>query len=195
MEKLKFLTLLLFAFSLGCTNHVDKNQNLRDSTIDSEKNINYTKKNFDSLMQAINKEIGDSLDNSEELLSSPSFMEVYNHSSLYFEDAMGLLSKNNFTNWTPFVCILAMQKLSVSNYIKFSDFYVDLFEHDKIKERLLEDVIAPNFLDKRIIAENYNDAGVKQLLNRILRGKKISSEFNELILSILSGKYIKNIEG
>ena len=149
---------------------------------------NYHKKNFDSLIITIDRETASNLDRSEEFLGNGNFLSIYDHSAFYLEDAINFISNDSLTGRRPFICILAMQNLPVKDYVRFCNALAELYEENKIKESLLKNAIMPNFLDKRIIIMNYNNASVVKLLERIRNNKEITREFKDDIEDILLGK-------
>jgi hypothetical protein len=80
-----------------------------------------------------------------------------------------------------------MQNLKVNDYVKFCSTYAGLYDGKKIKEPMLETAISPNFLNKKIITENYTNPGVIALLQSIRSKHGISTEFKKLIDGTLSG--------
>lgn len=139
-------------------------------------------------------EKGMPLDYYEELLANKAFVEIFEHSSSYFDDVIKLLSKEKFTNEQLTICTYAMQNLDTNDYVGLCGLYVELYNHHKISEGVLEEIIMPDFLQKRIIAKNYADPNVIKVLNTIHNSKNISKNFKEIIESILSGKFLKDIE-
>src|SRR5437773_9278010 len=105
---LHFLSLILWmSFCYACSND---NQNIKkqDLSNNSKKiDSDYHKNNFDSLIMVIDKEIGPKLDYGEELLPSIEFLDIYEHSSVYLEDAIRFISKEQFKYQQAAVCIFA----------------------------------------------------------------------------------------
>jgi hypothetical protein len=81
-----------------------------------------------------------------------------------------------------------MQNLSVVDYVTFCRFYLKLYQDNRISEGMLKQAIFPNFLEKRIIEESYDEPHVIGLLNKIKNDKMISEGFKNEIKSVLSGK-------
>lgn len=189
--------LLFYLFTvvsfLSCTNNYQKKNTTTKIPLQGILDSDYHRKNFDSLMTIVCRETT-ALDYSEELLADSSFGCIYEHSSAYLEDAINLLSKEHFTDTQASVCIFAMQNLSVIDYARFCQFYVQLYDRNKISEGMLKQAILPNFLQKRIIPENYDDPHVIALLNDIKNHQMVSGEFKKEIANVLSGKYIKDLE-
>ncbi len=166
-----------------------KNRADHTNTVDS----NYSKGNFDSLMVVIEKAFPTGIDYGEEVLPSQAFKAIFDHSSIYLEDAIAFLSKENLSKLDASVCIFAMQNLLPDEYVKFCKVFIPLFEKKKIEEGILREAISPNFLQKRIIAENFTNPRVIELLNSIKNEKNLSTEFKDEIENILSGKYIHDL--
>lgn len=196
MKKYPLIVYALFFVILfsDCSDRQKEQKNANVFEPENPTDSNYQKKNFDNLIVAIDKEIGTNLDRSEELLGNKKFVEIYDHSSVYLQDAIKFLLTDTLSGWRPFVCILAMQNLSVNDYTKFCNVLAELYEKDKIKEGMLQEAITPNFLEKRIIIKNYADPDVIKLLQRIQNNKKVSKEFNDRIEGILSGTYLRDIK-
>jgi hypothetical protein len=156
--------------------------------------LTYRKKNFDSLMNVVVKTFPpNGLDFSEGLLSSNAFVEIFEHSSIYFDDVTKLLTTERFNDLQASYCIYAMQNLTVTKYVELSRIYLRLYDEKKISEGMLNLLVTPNFLQKRIILENYTRADVEDILKTISK-KNISIQFKETIKTILSGKYAKDLE-
>jgi hypothetical protein len=184
---------LLINFYCGCSNssHNSKEQGLTDAT--TKANPIIIKKNFDSLM-LVDKNI--QLEFYEELLEDKAFVDILEHSNLYFKDAMALLSVGHFTPAQAEICICAMQNLSVNDYVKFCKLYMSLYKRGKLSEQIIEDVISPDFLKKRIIIYNYDNPDVKALLESIRDDKTFpNKDFKKYIQNdILSGKAEKDLK-
>jgi hypothetical protein len=192
-NKVFYFIFSIFLFCT-CTDKKKDKQSSLNNNLKSRSDSNFNKKNFDSLIVNIDTSIGTSLDYSEELLANPSFMEIYNHSNSYFGDALNFISKDSLSGWHPYVCILVMQNLPISEYMKFCNVYLNLFEKGKISEGILHVLIDPNFFKKRVIPKNFNNPEVIKFLNKVLDNGKVSNEFKVRIKTILSGEYIKNAE-
>jgi hypothetical protein len=187
-----FFVAILLILSSSCSNN---GENLRKSdtiAIQGLLDSNYHKKNFDSLLAVVCKDTS-GLDYSEELLASPSFRVIYEHSTAYLEDAIQVLSKEKFNTMQASVCIFAMQNLQVVDYVRFCRFYLALYDRKKIMEPMLQQAILPNFLESRIIPQNYKDSGVIVLLHEIKSNGNISKAFKTEIENVLSGKYIEEV--
>jgi hypothetical protein len=132
----------------------------------------------------------------EELLEDKAFVDILEHSNLYFKDAMALLSVGHFTPAQAEICICAMQNLSVNDYVKFCKLYMSLYKRGKLSEQIIEDVISPDFLKKRIIIYNYDNPDVKALLESIRDDKTFpNKDFKKYIQNdILSGKAEKDLK-
>ena len=179
---ISFFMIMLFS----CSHKNDK----RKEKISSIKNLNYQKKNFDSLMTVIIDKFSSGLDFSEALLTNKAFLEIYDHAPNYLDDVIQKLTAQRFSVEEASYSIYAMQNLSTSDYCKLCRVYVSLFREKRISEGMLESVITPNFLGKKIIAENYQKADVRLVLIDIQTNCKISNEFNKIIGKILAGEYL-----
>ena len=82
-----------------------------------------------------------------------------------------------------------MQSLSVPDYVNFCGICVSLYNNGKLTEQLLEQVIAPDFLKKNILAENYKNPDVIKLLNKLHNIRNLPKELKEITEEILAGKY------
>ena len=195
---MKFIILMFFAsftiyFFSACSNRQKKNRQQDTYAPQSLLDSNYHKKKFDSLINSACKGIPSGLDYSEELLASPAFRCIFEHSSAYLEDEILLLS-DRFTNLQISICIYSMQNLPLIDYVQFCKFVLKLYSSNKIPEGFLRQSIVPNFLEIRIIPKNYANPDVISLLKSIENERKISKEFKKEIEDILSGKYINNLE-
>jgi len=147
------------------------------------------KKNFDSSINIIDKAIGDSgLDYHEEIVSDTNFLNLFEHSKIYKEDAIRFLKDSGHTSQQLLICILSMQNLGVNEYIDFSESFITLYEKGNIPEWVLIVLISPNFLKKHVVIENYNMPDVIKLLERVKSNCIASKELKQNITEILSGK-------
>jgi hypothetical protein len=183
-----FLSMTFFCaicFALHGCHEDDKKQNLSFQSRKSA--MNYNRKNFDSLLTVIVNRKPAQADINEELLNDPAFLEIYTHSLSYFGDVKNMLKRKPIAPSQISICTFAMQNLNVSDYVNLCNIYLDLYCQHKISEKILEEIISPNFLNKRILASNYSNQSVIHLLSTIKK-KDISREFKDLIDSILSGQ-------
>jgi len=192
IKKLIFLGLSLPIFGTAyssCSNTDQRNE--KQASNDTKNDATYHKKNFDSLM-SVDKNLH--LDYYEELLNDKAFVSIYEHSSLYLNDAIAFLSKNNFNTMQAEVCICAMQNLDAKHYIGFCKFYLSLYENKRIVAGVLQDAILTDFLKKRIIIDNYTNPDVISLLNGLKNDKNMTKDFRRDIPDILSGKAKKDLD-
>jgi hypothetical protein len=187
-----FCFAMMITVFVSCSNSHEKiresSRLMPQSLLDSS----YHRKNFDSLLADVCKDTS-GLDFSEELLQSSSFRLIYEHSDAYIEDAIRVLSKGHFSTMQASVCIFAMQNLSAVDYVNFCQFYLRLYENNKITESMLKQAILPNFLESRIIPENYQDSNVILLLHEVQNNGSISQTFKNEIENVLSGKYLEGV--
>ena len=185
---MKYIIFLFFYCS--CLSKTQKNADTNHSPNDS----GYHKKNYDSIIIAIDKKVGANLTYHEQLLNYPEFVDIFKHDSLYLNEAIEFLRKNkDTTGWQNEINYVAMQNLSLVNYLKFYKVYVEQFEQGKIGEQSLEEVTLPHFLKYQILVRNYNDPDVINILNSLLQKKDISDKFKDLIIDIKSGEVLKGM--
>ncbi len=80
-----------------------------------------------------------------------------------------------------------MQNLAIEDYLKLCKVYLELYDKQKISEYGLLNVVMPNFLEKKIIIDNYKNPDVINFLKIMKDKEKRSSEFKGHIENILSG--------
>lgn len=187
--------LLLVAFCYSCsTDHCDC-ADTRAKTFKSHLKIagpDYHKINFNKFIDVQKNRTLEF--HNEEILTDTAFVNVFEHSPVYFDDAMKFLQAGHFNAMQAHVCILAMQNLPVNDYVKLCDLYLSLFNQHKIAEGMLESAIMPNFLNIRVITNNYCDPKVKALLTSIINNKNVSKkEFKNYLSDILSGKACREL--
>jgi len=177
---LNYLELSVICVALySCSNH---------SQISDKEKPTYKKKNFDSLMNVVEKGMP-GLEWYGALIANKAFVEIYEHSSSYFEDVKKLLSKEQFTQDQAVICVFSIQKLNINDYVELCRIYTELYDQHKISENTLELIIIRDFLKKRVIADNYTNPKVIALLNTLNNDKMISKNFKAMIEDILSGKF------
>src|ERR1700749_1038189 len=76
----------------------------------------YKKKNFDSLINIVERNHSKMLDGTEELIADTAFKEIFEHSQVYFDDVMNLLSKKDIDQRRAYYCVFAMQNLELNDY-------------------------------------------------------------------------------
>lgn len=184
MKKHLFWLILLITICLtlnSCTQAKKKEQNR------SYQNSKfYKKKNLDSLLQVIIRTKPAKMEIASEYLTDSAFVEIYEHSPGYLTDVKRFVKENPFASDKLAICVYAMQDLNCSDYVDLCEAYLELYNWHKVSEKMLEFAIAPNFLQKRILADNRSDPRVIKLLDDIKK-ENISNEFRELIDDILSG--------
>ncbi|HZX59714.1 MAG TPA: hypothetical protein VFE54_13350, partial [Mucilaginibacter sp.] len=121
------------------------------------------------------------------LLLDKAFLEIFEHSPSYFDDATKLLSKQNVTDNQAIICVLAMQNLNLDDYVKLCYFYIKLNDCNNISDDTIERLIL-GYLDIHIISENYNDPKVIAVLNAFKNDRKTSPTVKNVIENILARK-------
>jgi len=180
---LNFLKLSVICIVLySCSNH----------NSEKEKPI-YKKKNFDSLMNVVEKALP-GLDWYGAFIANKAFVEIYEHSSSYFDDVKKLLLKKQFNEDQAVICIFSMQNLNIDDYVELCRIYTELYDQHKISEDTLELIIIRDFLKKRVIGDNYTNPKVIALLNTLHNGQRISKSFKGVIEDILAGKFYNDTE-
>ena len=117
------------------------------------------------------------LDYYEELLNDKAFVDIFEHSAFYLNDAKAFLSNGYFSAMQVEICICAMQNLDGKHYIDFCKFCYSLYNQNKITSRVLEDAMGPDFLKKRIIIDNYYNPDVIALLDNLKNDRKMGKDF------------------
>ena len=193
MRKMKsslvYITILFTSFISCSDKHGEYSQN--EDRVDY---TNYKKKNFDSTVIKIEKDLDSSLTYDEELLYLPDFVDLYKHDSIYLDDAIQSLTREKLTGWKMYIAYYAMQNLDINDYLKYCKTYIDLFDQGKINEAWVEAAVMPHFLKYRIIAKNYKNPQVKELLTNLIEDRKISEQFRSELKEIRSGEMIKGME-
>jgi hypothetical protein len=194
MKKILLPVLVLAAFCIGCSNHPEANTNDHHIVLQSLLDSNFRKKRFDSLMAIICKDTA-GIEFSGGLLANASFRLIYEHSAAYLPDVAEFLLKGQFNTMQASVCVFSMQNLSSADYVSFCQVILRLYHQEVIKEGMLEQAILPNFLEKRIISENYRDSNVMALLQNVMQIQNISTEFKNSLNRVVDGSYIKDAKG
>jgi len=184
------LVILLLCSCSGTQDHTAE-AGINDRPADS----NYHKKNFDSLIVALDNKFNWKLEFTKELMGDTGFVEIYEHSSLYIDDMIKFLSEKRALyqgekpNTLLFLCIWSMQISSLADYIRLCSTLIDLYEEKVIREDVLYEAITPSFKGKWNIPHNYSDPNVIALLRRIHDHEKVSPELRKKIEEVLAGKF------
>jgi hypothetical protein len=190
MKKVLLLVLVLAGFYIGCSNRPEVNANEHPIILQRLLDSNFHKKSFDSLLAIICKDTS-GIEFSGGLLANASFRVIYEHSAAYLPDVAEFLVKGRFNTMQVSVCIYSMQNLSAVDYVSFCQIILGLYHQGIIKEGMLEQAILPNFLEKRIIPENYQDSDVVALLQNLMQIQNIPLQFKNTLKNVLNGSYIK----
>lgn len=154
----------------------------------------YEKVNFDSTILLIDQKSKNS-ETWDALFYFKEFTNLYEHSLIYFSDATLFLSRESHSEQQNKICICAMQRAPLENYIDIVRECKSLFDDGKISEDLFRWAIDPNFSKSHLIVRNYSEEAVKTLLNDIYQDKNASTSLKETIQNILSGSLWSDIKG
>ena len=152
----------------------------------SHKQVHYKKKNFDTLLRAVAKQVPAEMDELDQYMESDAFEEIFDHGSSYFPDVKKLLMSHHFTDTQAFICVLAMQNLGVDDYVELGNMYLTLYNDHLISEGTLEAVIIPNFLSINILKDNKYDPKVITFLDAVHHAK-ISTDFKDIVEIVGNG--------
>jgi hypothetical protein len=189
----KILTWLLPAFFIaGIYSCKQSRPSKKHVMFPGKDNRNYQKKNFDSLVNQVEKGLPTELDIYDQYLDQPAFVEILEHNPVYFHDMVDMMTKKKFTPVQAEICIFAMQNLDVKNYVDLCRMYAELYAAHRISEGMLTQVFIPPFLDRRIIIDHYDDPDVIAVLH-FIHELKISRRSEETIEEILDGKISRDL--
>jgi hypothetical protein len=180
-----FLLTSLFFYTCSSPDTFDFNEILSSAT-------NYKKVDYKKTILLINDTFEDG-GTWDELFANNYFLDIYEHSNYYRDSAISFLSSATFNDMQKTICIYSMQRQTLDNYISILAICVNIFEKGAFSELLLSRVISPNFGKRKIIAKNYDDIRVKNILIKIKESKKASIELKSNIAGILSGVEWKNM--
>src|ERR1700722_16995621 len=194
MTKLYWISIFLFSFFQveGCRNSkkfVPINKNETKPTMDT----NLEKVNFDSTMLSIGKKC-ETCETWDALFSFKEFINIYEHSNFYIQEAILFLSNDRYTDIQKKICICAMQKASLQNYLAILDKSKIQFDNKRMSESILEWAIVPNFSNRYLVVRNYKVQGVSNFLNSVVQDNKTSPQFKENIEKIISESLWENIK-
>jgi hypothetical protein len=179
-----YVVMLAVGLLFGCNSEEKRSPPM----LSLEECSSYKKMNFDSLLNLIQKQMPIELDVNEQFLLNKSFAEIFEHGTCYVDDAVHTLKEESITKDRAGICLLAMQNISVDDYLKIGDAYLELFTKDKIPEPMLQTYLFPGILDKNILLDNYDNRDVIALLTRIKKNSKVSKASREMIESVLEGR-------
>jgi hypothetical protein len=186
---LKLIVLVLvICFCSGCAGNGQKiKKQLLTKSVDST----YRKIDFEKF---IIEQKDDSLDFYEELLANRPFVDILEHSKSYFPDVLSFLNRGNFNTGQVAISICAMQNLNVHDYVKLCNTILYLYNAKKLPVTILDHAIAPDFLRKRIIIDNYTNPEVIALIKNIQSNKTpADSDLLKWLPDVLSGKSSKDL--
>jgi hypothetical protein len=146
----------------------------------------YKKKNFDSLINIVDRNHAGELNGTDELIEDSAFSEIFDHSPTYFDDVIKLLAKKEINQRKAYYCVFAMQNLKLDEYIRLCNIYKKLYDNNKIPEYTLERLIGGGFLEIRVIKDHNSNPDVIRFLNEMHDDKKVSKDFKNLLEEILS---------
>lgn len=181
-------------FCIGCSgstpssivqNDADNKQIIMDS--------NYKKVGYDTTILLIEKKAVNNV-SWDELFGIKEFINLYEHSPFYIDNAIGLLGRDEFTPTQKKICINSMQQLKIEDYVRLCEGCKSLYDSGKLPEDILKWAINPNFSNRHLIVRNYEEATVIKLLTSIKNAPKISEGFRKSIEKILSGKAWQGIK-
>lgn len=178
-------------FNIGCS--APTSEQSRTTDIPVVDVIEKPDLHFTGLILGIEKDLGSDFI-WDDLFSNQDFLKIYENSSLYSDSAINFLSYVEYNEVQKKICINSMQRMPVSNYVKFCKQAKLLFDSNRISESLLEWVVSPNFSTNFNLIKNFDNRGVIIYLSDIRDDKKISDEFKKRVGQILAGKTWENIK-
>lgn len=190
--KVYLFNILLYTLGLNIFSCSNSTPTIKNNKLQMGSTI-YQKQNYDSIIMIIAKK-AEGFETSQGLLLIDEFKELFEHDSLYVEDAIDFLAKDSATLQQKKITIYAMQNLEIDSYIKFCKMSKVLFDENKIPEFILKTAVNPNFLKKYLIIRNYGNPNVVALLQTIKSDTKVSSDFKQWVDEVLSGKSWNDIE-
>jgi len=170
------LILLVVAFSSGCNG----------------RSVNVRRVNFAHSVLAIDQKFGKEI-TWDALFYYKEFTDIYENSDVYLPDAFLLLANAKYSEGQKKVCICAMQRAGLVNYVKIVDRCKELYDAGEISESLLNWAIAPNFSKAQPIVRNYDEWIVRGVLYGVLSDNKVSKGLKDEVMTILSGEARGNI--
>ncbi|MCO5949279.1 hypothetical protein [Mucilaginibacter flavidus] len=179
---------ILSCIVFGCTEKANHSKPIQQH----QQEANFNKIDFISF---IGKHRNDTLDFYEELLADKPFVNVLEHSKFYFNDVLSFLNDGKFNTGQVAISICAMQNLDVHDYVKLCNTVLDLYNARKLPVTILDHAISPDFLQKRIIIDNYTNPEVIALINNTQNNKTINDpDLLNWLPDVLSGKSSKELK-
>jgi hypothetical protein len=181
-------------FCVGCSGSTSSSKPPND--VDNKLIImdsNYKKVGYDTTILLIEKKAVNNV-SWDELFSIKEFINLYEHSSLYIDNAIEFLGREEFTSVQKKISINSMQQANLEDYVRLCEECKSLYDSGKMPEEILNWAINPNFSNKHLIVRNYENAIVIKLLNSLKDDTKVSDGFKKSIEKILNGKSWEGIK-
>jgi len=186
----RFVSHFLFSsIILSCLFSCD-NKKARANSNKITSSNSYRRKNFDSLLNIVNKNASTGLDTYKALLLDSAFTEIFEHSTFYFEDVTKFLSNGNVSKSDGFICAFAMQNLNIYDYLKLCRIYKELYDNRKISDYTMERLIG-GFLDIHIIEDNRDNIEVATWLKAVHIDPKSSNELKRFMEDVFTQSYFE----
>lgn len=183
-----FIGILLISLGCGCGNSGGKGS----SSVKIDTMHKPDDKNFDSTILIIDRTVVD-LTVPDDLFTIDRFISLYKHPAFYLDSVVNFLNNPNNSQQQKLICIFAMQRLELSEYLLLSDKAIDLFNNGKIDESVFKKVFDPRFSNKPpVLIKNYDDPKVAQILIKAMN-TNCSPEVKKRINSIATGEYWRSI--
>lgn len=166
--------------------------NSRKSNLHSEPTVKQviakdTSLTFQDRISEIKKKVVD-LTSLSDLFLIREFTVVYENPMAYIDDAEYFILNSNRPRVYKEIVVYSMNGLDIEQYRLFVSICYESFKKDNLEEDILARAIGYPFSERMVIIENYEDEGVRELLDSILVDRKVSLKLKGQVTDILSGK-------
>jgi len=188
--RLWLLVIVLSAVGISCNFSETKKQESRKIRIEKAISLEYNLP-FDTLLKNVDTEIQGIWDPPIRIAIAEDkcFLVLYDGAEKYYNNFINVLTSKEYKESEKMICIFAVQKLELNQYVKFTDDCILLFKKGAINEDMLYYVCFPDgWKTKYRFAENYNNEDVKRILTTVLSVKSLSKRTKVIVQHMYTGE-------
>lgn len=128
------------------------------------------------------------------LFALPAFTEIHSQPQAHVDDALAALAGSGVSEDEKVIIALSMQKLPLVEFVRFSERVLECLEAGRLSDVAFESAVFPTYDWNAALAENFADADVQRLLDRVLASPAVSSVRKEIVRDvILTGDALKDV--
>jgi hypothetical protein len=132
---------------------------------------------FSNMIEQIDHEVPD-FEIGVLLFNSKSFINIWNSSYCFVNDAIKLLENSNLSDRRKLIVSYSMQSLPLGSLVYYYKAALHLRVLNKINQRVFIQTVFPGYDWNTLLATNYQDPGVRELIFEIMRSNILPDESN-----------------